>query len=88
MSSSANLQSVMLENRKKLTVDSVINVESFTDEYLEINTGLGRLTVEGRELKIDELRQDNGKISVSGEIDGIYYGDGKEQKGFFRRIFK
>ena len=88
MDSAANRQTVVLENRKKLTVDSVINVEAFTEDYLEIYTELGKICIEGRELKIEELRQDTGKIFISGDIDGIFYGENKQPKGFFGRIFK
>ena len=81
-------QSVVLENKKKLTIDSVINVESFSDDYLEISTGLGRISVEGKDLKIEELRQENGKILITGEIDGVFYKENKTKKGLFGNIFK
>lgn len=81
-------QSVVLENKKKLTIDSVVNVESFSDDYLEISTELGRISVEGKALKIEELRQENGKILITGEIDGIFYKESKTKKGLFGNIFK
>ena len=88
MESTGCKQTVILENKKKLTIDSVINVESFNDDYMEISTALGRICVEGKELKIEELRQENGKILITGEIDGIFYKENKVTKGFFGNIFK
>ena len=81
-------QNVILENRQRLTIDSVINVKSFNDDYLIINTVLGEICVEGKELKIQELLQDTGKILVTGEISGIYYYEEKSNKGIFSKIFK
>jgi len=76
-------QSVILENKSKLTIDGVINVESFNDDYLEISTKLGEISVEGSNLKIEELRQDNGKINITGEITGIFYKGEKSGRGIF-----
>ena len=68
-----NKQTVLLESKVKLTIDGVINVESFNDDYMELSTNLGEISVEGENLKIEELRQENGKILITGEVNGIYY---------------
>ena len=88
MDNNGRTQTIILENRKKLTVDSVTNVESFTDDYLEISTDFGGIALEGKELKIEELRQENGKILVTGNISGVFYKENKLQKGIFGGIFK
>jgi sporulation protein YabP len=80
-------QTVILENKSKLTIDGVINVESFTEDYLELSTKLGAVSIEGNNLKIEELRQDNGKINIVGEINGIFYKGEKSTRGLFG-IFK
>jgi len=88
MENSNKNQTVILENRKKLTIDCVINVDSFNEDYLEISTEFGGIAIEGRELKIEELRQENGKILISGIISGVFYKETKTQKGIFGGIFK
>lgn len=80
-------QTVILENRARLIIDGVINVESFNDDYLEISTRLGEISVEGSNLKIEELRQDNGKINITGDISGIFYKGEKTSRGILG-IFK
>lgn len=80
-------QTLILENKSKLSIDGVINVESFTDDYLELSTKLGEISIEGNNLKIEELRQDNGKINIIGQINGIYYKGEKSVRGLFG-IFK
>ena len=81
-------QTVILENRAKLIIDSVLNVDSFNEDYLEISTDFGGVSVEGKELKIQELTQDNGKILITGLISGIFYKENKTSKGLFGGIFK
>ena len=76
-------QTLLLEDRKKLTIDGIINVESFRDDYLELSSNFGRIEVEGSNLKIEELRQENGKIYITGEIYGVFYGDNKPARKFF-----
>lgn len=81
-------QTLKIEARKRLTLDGVTNVESFSEEYLELSTSLGTLEVEGTDLKIEELCQNGGKILVSGTISGVYYRDSKISKGLLKKIFK
>ena len=82
------LQTLKIEARKKLTLDGVLNVESFSEEFLELTTNLGTLEVEGIDMKIEELCQSGGKILISGTINGVFYKDTKNSKGIFKKIFK
>ena len=79
---------LVISNREKLTVNGVINVESFGEDYLILNTTLGELTVEGEDLKIESLTKENGEILIVGKIDGMFYKSEKSEKGFFKKIFK
>ena len=79
---------LVINNREKLTVNGVMNVESFGEEYLVLNTALGELTVEGSGLKIESLTKDSGEIFIVGKISSLYYKDQKSEKGLFKRIFK
>lgn len=82
-------QVVLLENRNKITVDKVINVAHFNDDYLELSSSAGDIGIEGENLKIEELSQDNGKIVVTGNITGFFYKqNSKEKKGILSGIFK
>lgn len=81
-------QSLILENRKTLTLNGVSFVESFTDNYVELSTNLGVVSVEGKDLKIESLNQDSGQIRIIGEISGFFYSESKSAKGFWQKIFK
>ena len=81
-------QTVVLESRKHLTIDGVKNVESFNDDYVEISSKFGCISVEGRDLKIEALDQQTAKIYITGEISGFFYNDTKSPKGFWNKLFK
>ena len=81
-------QTIIIENRRILTIDNVLNIDNFTEEYLEISSKSGQISVEGKCLKIEELRQDSGKITIIGEINGVFYHEEKNNKRIFGKIFK
>ena len=77
-----------INNREKLSMNGVINVEGFGEEYLLLNTAIGELTIEGSDLKIESLTKENGEIVILGKINGLFYREEKSEKGFFKKIFK
>ena len=88
LDSKENVFQLTINNRERLTVNGVINVEGFSEEYLVLNTTLGELAVEGESLRIESLTKENGEILIIGKINGLFYKDEKSEKGFFRKIFK
>ena len=53
-----------LDARKKLTLTGAREVVRFDEELVELNTDLGALTIEGRELKLKCLSLDDGTVVV------------------------
>ena len=49
------VQNLILENRERLSVSGVIDVESFNDESVIVDTELGVLVVRGMDLHINKL---------------------------------
>ena len=45
-------QNLILENREKLNVSGVLDVLSFDDQIIIVETSLGLLTIKGEDLKI------------------------------------
>ena len=82
------LYQITVNNRKSLSLNGVINVEGFGEDYLILNTELGEMTLEGEELKIESLTKENGEIFIVGKINGLFFKDEKSEKGFFKKIFK
>lgn len=83
-------QSIILENREKLTVTGVIDIHSFDDELVLAQTDLGILTIKGDDLKMNKLNLDNNELIVEGRIGAVAYSDVTSGKkaGFMNKLFK
>ena len=70
-----------LRNREELDIDGVINISGFDEDYLVLNSKLGKITVEGVGLVVEDLNHDSGKIKVRGIINAVIFSaDGKKNK--------
>jgi len=85
-------QNLILENREKLSISGVIDVESFNDECVVVETELGTLIVRGGDLHINKLNLDNSELNIEGDIDSLEYNDREGSKGkgggFLSRMFR
>ena len=80
-----NKHSVMLEQRKNLSVSGVESVSSFSEVKIAlVLLGGERMNVIGSGLKITGFSKTNGTFTAEGEIVGISYGG----KSLAARIFK
>ena len=78
ISDSIRKSSVCIEDRKKVNITGVIEVISFDEEKVLLNTVLKKLEVVGNNLKICNLDIKNGEVSISGMIHECkYLGDKK-----------
>ena len=86
------VQNLMLENREKLTITGVIDVLSFDDQIVIVETQLGLLTVKGEDLRINKLSIDSLEVIIEGEIFSLGYSNediGRKNSGsLLGKIFK
>lgn len=75
---------LVMEGRRKLTLTGATEVVRFDEEITELNTALGQLTIEGRELKLKTLSLDTGTVVVEGELIGLSYQEPRRRRGFLR----
>ena len=83
-------QNIVLENREKLSISGVLDVLSFDDQVVIVETEWGLLTVKGENIRINKLSIDTSEVIVEGEINNLAYSE-KEiaQKGsLLGKIFK
>ena len=89
---SNTIQNVTLENREKLTISGVLDVLSFDDQIVIVETELGLLTVKGENLRINKLSLDTTEVIVEGTIFNLSYSeknlDKKSGSNIFGKIFK
>ena len=74
------VQNLVLENREKLSVSGVIDVLSFDDQVVMIETELGLLTVKGENIRINKLSIDTSEVIVEGNISSLSYSDKEMEK--------
>lgn len=85
------IQNLILENRSKLSVSGVLDVLSFDDQIIIIETELGLLTVKGDNLRVNKLSIDTSEVIVEGEVNSISYSSkdlDKKNESFLGKIFK
>ena len=85
------VQNLILENREKLSISGVLDVESFNDECVIVDTELGVLIIHGEDLHINKLNLDNSELNIEGDIISCQYSDkegGKSKGSFFSKMFK
>lgn len=86
------VQNLILENREKLSISGVLDVLSFDDQIVILETELGLLTVKGENLRINKLSLDTAEVIVDGEIYNLGYSEKDLEKksggGIFNKIFR
>ena len=71
-------QILNLEDRKKLTLTGIIEVETSDEKLVWVKTKLGRLKITGTELTMGSLSTEDGTLCLSGNICTLEY---REVKG-------
>ncbi len=80
---------LVLEDRQKLTVTGVTDVDSFDEESVILYTADGQMRVEGRALQMTRLSLESGDVTILGEVSAIIYkGAAFDKGGFFSRLVK
>ena len=88
-----SFKNIILENREKLKVSGILDVLSFDDQIIIIETQLGLLTIKGENLKINKLSLDTSDFTVDGYISSLTYSNSdisssKKNKNILSKIFK
>lgn len=83
---------VVMQNRERLTITGVNDVESFNEETISVSTSAGYIIIKGNALHINRLSLDDGELLVEGYIDGLNYADKIDGHGkassFLGKMFK
>lgn len=83
--------SLNIENRKRLVLNGVIEVISFNEEQIVLNTNLGKLNIKGQGLKMNKLDVQNGDVIIVGTINSCIYTNSeikKQKESIISRLFK
>ena len=81
-------QNIIIENRSRMSISGVSDVENFDENIVQLSTNRGLLTVKGTGLHIERLNLETGELAVEGSVDGLEYSDNIVNGGFWSRLFK
>lgn len=85
------IQNLILENRNKLSISGVLDVLSFDDQIVILETDLGMLTIKGENLKINKLSIDTSEVIIEGSINSLSYSQKdieRKNESILSKIFK
>ena len=76
-----------LDDRRRLSVAGVTQVESFDEQMVVLHTTKGVLVIRGQDLHLQLLDLDAGQVRVDGTVESLTYEDSTVTGGFFSRLF-
>lgn len=85
---SARPHNVILEDRSRLSVSGVEDVDSFDEQRIILKTTKGVLILRGSELHIDKLSLETGELAVTGLLTDLGYEETAPGGSLWSRLFK
>lgn len=84
------IQNIILENREKLSVSGVLDILTFDEEEITLETELGQLNIKGENLKVEKLTVDTGEVVAHGSFDSIVYSKEivRKKGSFLKNMFQ
>lgn len=79
-----------MEEREQLRIGGVLEVLSFDEEGIMMETTCGLLMLKGTGLHIGKLDLEAGDVAIDGTIDSLVYSDGSplERHSILSRLFR
>lgn len=78
-----------MEERGKLSVTGVLNVEGFSETLVTLDTCMGRMVIKGENLHMNKLDVGDGGFSLDGKVNSLEYLKKSGKKGnFLENLFK
>ena len=78
---------ISLENREKITISQVVDVDAFDEDTLWANLEEGGRELTGENLNIEKLDLQEGLLVVTGKICSLNYTEKKlKERGRFFRL--
>ena len=86
-----SLHSLVMENRKRLVISGVREVEGFTETEVRLYTDMGQITVKGRNMKVNQVSTETGELIMNGDlINSIVYSEKPKRtpNNFITKLFR
>lgn len=83
---------LMIDNREKGVLTGILDVISFDENTIVLDTDMGLLTIKGKDLHVSRLTLEKGEIDMEGHMDSFVYssneGYRKSGQSLLARLFK
>ena len=82
---------IVLNNRNQGNLTGILDVISFDENTIVLDTDMGLLTIKGKDLHVNRLSLEKGEIDIEGRTDSLVYsagGGAKSGESFFAKLFK
>lgn len=66
---------VIIENRAKMSLSGVTDVENFDENEISLYTSLGDMVIRGKNLHVESVSIESGEMSITGEVKSLVWGD-------------
>ena len=81
-----------LNNRDRGNLTGILDVISFNESQIVLDTDMGLLTIRGKDLHVSRLSLGKGEIDIEGRTDSFTYSSNesirKAGQSFLSRLFK
>ncbi len=81
-----DIDSLVLDGRKKLTMTGVETVDGFSEQSLRLTVKGNKVLVSGENIKITSFNKNTGTLSAEGKFVQIKYG--AQKAPIVKRLFK
>ena len=79
---------LVLNERTQLAMTGVHEVLNFDENAVVVQTDLGRLLIQGQELKLKTLSPEGGQVRIEGNITAMQYEQSRDSRGGLRRLLR
>lgn len=82
------MESILIEDRKKISVKGATKVISSTSTQAVVEVGNCNIVIAGTNIEVTKLDLDNKEVNFSGEINSVKYTNKAEKGNIIKRLFK
>ena len=83
---------IVLNNRNQGNLTGILDVISFDENTIVLDTIMGLLTIRGKYLHVSRLSLEKGEVDLSGNIDSVSYSEvhtgAKQGENLFSKLFR
>lgn len=83
---------IRLNSREKGFMDGILDVISFDENMIVLDTDMGLLTIKGKDLHVSRLTLEKGEMDIEGRVDSFVYSSNesyrKAGQSLLSRLFK